>query len=172
MRKLLFFLAMAGMFFVSCDQGITVDIDTTLPMTIDKEVPLNEPVSFVVDGLGANIEAELNENGVNKDMLDAINLKELKLTVKSPEAQTFSMLSSVKAFVEAEGLGKKEIASKTIIQNDTGELILDVNEDNNLKDYLLKNSLIFSVETIVTDSLSEDVNVDVYGKFSVTGSLL
>lgn len=172
MRKVLFFLAVFGLFLVSCDQGITVDIDSTLPMTIDKESPLNEPVVLIIEGLGSSIEAELNDNGVNKDIIDAINLKELKLSIKTPADQTFTMLTSVKAFLNAEGLEKKEIAAKTNVQNNTKELILDVSSDTDLKEYLLKNSLEFSVETIVTDSLSEDINIDVYGKFSVTGSLL
>jgi hypothetical protein len=113
---------------------------------------------------------ELKNQGVEKNQIDSVKLTTLTLTIADPPSgQDFSFLQELSFFVEAEGLPRKLIASRTSFPSGETSVAMTI-EDVELAPYATAPSMNISAEvngrrpshqtTIKADmSLKVDVNV-------------
>lgn len=171
----LFFLA--GLFTLSSceklDQEFTqFTVEYTSKVTIENGIGINLPLDILTPEMETNAEAEFAVHDTRKDLIEEILLEEMSLKVTSPSNQRLDFLNSIKVYINAEGLSEVEIAFKDPVPEDVGdELQLDVN-NNNLREYIIKDKFSLRVE-IVSDQLTgQDVDIDVFSKFFVDAKLI
>ena len=104
--------------------------------------------------------------------MEDIKVKELKMKITAPEGQTFDFLKSIKIFIKAEGLEEKMIAWKTDMTDDGSTTITLETSDENLKDYILKDSFQLRTETVTDQLITKDTHIDINAVFWVDAKIL
>lgn len=116
-------------------------------------------------------QAFANNNTEAKYVKEA-KLTELKLSITTPQSQTFSFLNEIKIYISAPNHPEVLIASKTNIPATIGrELLLDV-QDVNLKPYIQGESYSIRTEAKVDEVNSQEVKIIADMHFSVTADVL
>jgi len=170
-------LFLAGLFtLTSCeklDQEFTqFNVEYTSKITVDNGLGLNLPLDILTPEMETNAEAEFAVNNTRKDLVEEVMLEELRLKVTSPSNQRLDFLNSIKIYINADGLSELEIAFKDPVPGDVGdELQLDVN-DNNLREYIIKDKFSLRVEVVSDQINGQDVDIDVFSKFFVDAKLI
>jgi len=179
MRKFALLSALfAGMvLFSSCDKidkltQFNLKYDTEVTIKSATIVNVNTPFNFYTPAVKTNSESELEVNDSRKDLVEDIKVKELKMTIKAPEGQTFDFLKSIKIFIKAEGLEEKMIAWKTDMTDDGSTTITLETADDNLKDYILEDSFQLRTETVTDQLITQDTQIGINAVFWVDARIL
>jgi hypothetical protein len=179
MRKFALLSALfAGMvLFSSCDKidkltQFNLKYDTEVTIKSATIVNINTPFNFYTPAVKTNSESELEVNDSRKDLVEDIKVKELKMTIKAPEGQTFDFLKSIKIFIKAEGLEEKMIAWKTDMTDDGSTTITLETADDNLKDYILEDSFQLRTETVTDQLITQDTQIGINAVFWVDARIL
>lgn len=115
-------------------------------------------------------QAFANNNTEAKYVKEAI-LTELKLTITSPQTQTFSFLNEIKIYLSAPDQPEVLIASKTNIPATVGnELLLDVT-GTNLKPYVQGDSYVIRTEAKLDEATTQEMKIRADMQFSVTAEV-
>ena len=179
MRKFALLSALfAGMvLFSSCDKidkltQFNLKYNTEVTIKSATIVNINTPFNFYTPAVKTNSESELEVNDSRKDLVEDIKVKELKMTIKAPEGQTFDFLKSIKIFIKAEGLEEKMIAWKTDMTDDGSTTITLETADDNLKDYILEDSFQLRTETVTDQLITQDTQIGINAVFWVDARIL
>ena len=168
----------AGMvLFSSCDKidkltQFNLKYNTEVTIKSATIVNINTPFNFYTPAVKTNSESELEVNDSRKDLVEDIKVKELKMTIKAPEGQTFDFLKSIKIFIKAEGLEEKMIAWKTDMTDDGSTTITLETADDNLKDYILEDSFQLRTETVTDQLITQDTQIGINAVFWVDARIL
>ena len=90
----------------------------------------------------------------------------------APEDANFDFLKSIKIYIKAEGLDEKMIAWKTDMRDDGSKTITLETSDDNLKDYILKDSFQLRTETVTDQLLTHDTDIEIDAVFWVDAKIL
>jgi hypothetical protein len=179
MRKIgIAFILLAGIFLVfSCKQidkltQFNLKYKTNFTIKSATIVNINTPFNFYTPAIKTNSENELEVNESRKDLVEQIMVKELKMKITAPEGQTFDFLKSIKIFIKAEDLEEKMIAWKTDMKDDGSVTITLETSDDNLKDYILKDSFQLRTETVTDQILTKDTDIEIDAVFWVDARIL
>ncbi len=173
-----FFMAIALMGLIySCkklDKLTQFDLDYTTNVTIKAAtiVSVNTPFSFNTPPVTTNSESQLEVNDSRKDLVEQIKVKKLKMKITSPPGQTFDFLKSIKIYINAEGLDEKLIAWKTDMGDDGATEIELETSDDNLKEYILKDSFTLRTETVTDQLITQDTDIEIDAVFWVDAKIL
>jgi hypothetical protein len=169
---------MTGILVVSScnklDKLTQFDLDYQTSVTIKSAtiININTPFNFYTPEVTTNSESELEVNDSRKDLVEQIKVKELKMKITAPEGQTFDFLKSIKIYINAEGLDEKMIAWKTDLADDGATTITLETADDNLKDYILKDSFQLRTETVTDQVLTQDTDIEIDVVFWVDAKIL
>jgi hypothetical protein len=94
------------------------------------------------------------------------------MKITAPEGGTFDFLKSIKIYIKAEDLDEKLIAWKTDMADDGSTTITLDTADDNLKDYILKDSFQLRTETITDQVLTNDTDIEIDAVFWVDARIL
>lgn len=175
MKKKYILFAVLFTSFISCKQidkltqfEIKYSTNFKIPSTIGINLPFNVPTPDIE----TNISEKLENNQSNKELIEQIYLKQMLLTIESPNNQTFRFLKDIDVFLLAEDLPKIKIAFKHNINNDIGqELDLDVIEQD-LQEYIKKDFYTIDVTTTTDETIFSEVNIKADLKFWVDAKIL
>ncbi len=177
-KKGLIILLLAGMSTLfSCkqiDKLTQFDLDYTTNVTIKSAaiINLNTPFNFYTPAIKTNSNSELEVNDSRKDLVEQIKVKSLKMKVTSPAGGNFDFLKSIKIYISAEDLEEKLIAWKTDLKDDGSTTITLDTSDDNLKDYILKDSFKLRTETVTDQILTQDTDIEIDAVFWVDAKIL
>jgi hypothetical protein len=147
-------------------------MDYTSSITIEKTSGINLPFDILTPEMTTNSESTYESENTNKDLIDQIILRELKLSITSPQNQNFDFLNEITISIVADGLSELVIAEARDIPEDIGDdLELEV-FDNNLKEYIAKESFQLKAETVTDKVISNDIVIEANSKFFVDADLL
>ncbi len=179
MKKIgLLFVMMTGILVISsCDKldkltQFDLDYQTSVTIKSATIVNINTPFNFYTPAITTNSESELEVNDSRKDLVEQIRVKELKMKITAPEGQTFDFLKSIKIYINAEDLDEKMIAWKTDMTDDGATTITLETADDNLKDYILKDSFQLRTETVTDQALTQDTDIEIDAVFWVDAKIL
>lgn len=148
------------------------EVEYTSMITVDNSMIINLPIDLLTPEIETNSETEFAVNITRKDLIEEILLREINLNVIRPEDQRLDFLNEIRVFINADGLSELEIAFKDPVPNDVGDtLTLDVNE-NNLREYIIKDNFSLRINVISDQITNEDVDIEVYSKFFVDAKLI
>ena len=154
------------------EELLTFNIAFTSKATISPMTGINLPIDVFTPDITTNAETEFSTRNTNKDLIDKILLKELRLTVTSPTGQTLDFLSSVEIFIQAEGLGELRIAEQTNIADNVGA-VLNLNVGaNDLAPYIKKDKFKLRMKAVTDKTVNRQVSIDIFSDFAVTAKVL
>ena len=173
---LLSFVLVSLFFGTSCEKldeeftQFTIDYNTSV--VIENGSIINLPINLLTPEIETNQESEFSVNNTRKDLVEEVMLQKLQLKVTSPDNQSLDFINKIKLYINAEGLSELEIAFKDPVPNDVGdELLLDVN-DNNLREYIIKDKFSLRVEVVSNQIMGQDVYIDVFSTFFIDAKLI
>lgn len=149
-------------FYMSYDSGISV------PSTLGIDTPFNIPTPAIT----TNSESTFAVNNTHKDLIDVINLTELRLTITDPATQTFDFLKDIEIYMSAGNLPEIKIASVyNIPKTGLTSLQLETVTDN-LKDYIVQDSIQLRAKVTTRQLIAHDTQIAVHCRFWVDAKIL
>ena len=177
MKKILFFLAFAGVLLAQqgCKKlasltqfNLNYDTDVTIPKTLGVDLPIN----VVTPPVTTNSSSEFEVNNTSKNLIDSINLTQLRLTIPETETATFDFLKNIEISIGADGLPDKKIAWLDDIPR-TGLKTIELNvAAGDLKSYIIQDSFTLKTKTTTRELISHDTKILVHCRFFVDAKIL
>lgn len=148
------------------------DMDYNTEVTIPANSLVDTPLDIPTIDMDSDSKSSFASNNTSKDLIEQINLKHLKLVLKSPSDGSLNFLKSISIYISADSLDEKKIAWKDVIPDTTkGELTLDITSDD-LKEYLIAESYKLRFNTTTNKAIEEDHLIDIDTKFFVDAKIL
>lgn len=170
------FLALALVSLGACqklEELTEFELDYTTNVTIPSTFGINLPFNINTPNIPTNTESTFAAKNTATNLIDRINLRQVKLTVTAPQGQTLEFIESVNIYISADGLGELAIASKTNVPVGTGgELLLDVAAEADLKPYIQKEAFSMRVSMVQRQALGQNVDIRLDNKFFVKARLI
>lgn len=172
MRKSLFGLLLLLVAMTGCNPSITFNVALNGSGTIEK----GDLLDSLLEGFGLgefqNVDfsttQEFKNNDVRREHVTKASLTKLTFAITSPSDQNFDFLEKVEFFVEAPGLEKKLVATKTVPKGvktfDFDLTALD------LAPYIRSEKVSFTTNTTGRKP-TQDTKLEVTAAFSITASL-
>jgi len=166
MKKNLFQLFLVVFALSSCgdlNKLTQFDLPLSQLVTIKKDmVVANMPIdSIMTPAIVTKSEEFFNTNNIKTDFIEKISLKEMKLSITSPTTGNFNFLKTIEISIMADNLNMIKIATLTDVPtNGSTDLLLDVSKDD-LKPYLLKNSIKLKIKINADETIPTDYDIDV-----------
>lgn len=173
MKKHYLLLLLLPLFFFSCKKKLTeFYVDYTSDCVISSTFSVATYFSIITPEMETNSEYNFENNNTKKKYIKSIYLKDLVLTIKSPNGQTFSFLNEVEVYLSAPGLSEISVAKKSNISNSIGNtLALDL-ENVDLQEYIKSDKFSLRLRTKTDETIAQDVDISIYTNFLVGARLI
>jgi hypothetical protein len=140
-------------------------------VTIESTGGLNLPFNLNTPPVTTNTENEFRNQNTRSNLIDEVNLNELRLEITSPTGADFSFLERIRIFIKADGLDDLEVAWKDPVPNEAQSIISLDCTDRDLQNYLKKEAFSLQVRATTDETISQDHEVTIYSEFQVKGKL-
>ncbi len=177
MKKSILVLALAGILLAQqgCKKlasltqfNLNYDTQVTIPKTLGIDLPIN----VVTPPVTTNSSSQFEVNNTSKNLIDSINLTQLRLTIPETETVTFDFLKNIEISISANGLPDKKIAwLEDIPRSGLKTIELDV-APGDLKGYIIQDSFTLKTKTTTRELISHDTQVLVHCRFFVDAKIL
>jgi len=104
--------------------------------------------------LTSTLKAELEANNTSVDMLDDLKLKSAKVTIEDDSLAKFDNIENIQLWVSADGQPEVLLASKNPIPDGLHSVTLDVNNTENLANYIKATTFTYRIKGTNTAALS------------------
>lgn len=168
----LIIIGVAGVY--SCkklDKLTQFHLEYTSSVTVPANSIVNLPISLASPDITTDYQSKFENNNTSKDLVDEIKLDKINIKVKAPHGTNLNFLKSVEVFISAEGLDEIRVASKFDVPDGLTSLDLDYISDN-LKEYVLKESIKLRVKTITDEAITQDRDLEILTRFWVNAKIL
>jgi hypothetical protein len=153
---------------VGCKDGL-------LTFSLKNNTEASIPPSTVLGGLlsqtsAANINStsSFRNEGTSADLVKEIKLEELEVTILRPGDVTFSFLDFIEVYIaDEDGENEQLIAEKRNIPNSVGVFIKLNTTGAELDEYIKAESFQILLKYNLDEVLTEDVDVDIFQRYSV-----
>lgn len=171
------FLVSIMLLTVSCEEANELtkfDIEYEESFTVPAILAIDTLRSISTPDITTNSEEKFSGNDTKKDLVEEIVLKELVLTLETPEHpdSDLSFLKSLTLYIDAEGMDETEIASSESIPDDIGNTLDMETTSVDLKEYIFKDSFSLRTEVTTDETISEDHEINAAMVFTVDAKLL
>ncbi len=153
------------------DKLTTFHLEYKSSVTVPANSVINLPLSLTTPNITTDSKGTFENNNTNRDLVQEIKLDKMNITVTAPQGSNLDFLKSIEVFISAEGLDEIRVASKFEIPDGLTSLDLDYINDN-LKDYVLKDSIKLRVKTISDKATTQDTDLEVLTRFWVNAKIL
>lgn len=149
-------------FDISYDESVTIP---ALPIS-------GVPLSINTPEIETDSESTFSINNTSKNLIEEIKLTEFRLTLVNPDDADFSFLETVEIYIAADDLEDKKLAwNPSPIVNDGNVMYLETT-DEDLKEYIFKDSFYLKITTSTDEVLTEEHDIDIKTVFSVDALIL
>ncbi len=169
------FIILALMVFDACEAidkltHFKMDYDETI--SIPSTIGINLPFNLFTPNITTNSQEVFEINDTRKDMIEMIQLTEMEFEIITPEGEDFSFLTSIEVYINAEDLEEVNIAWNTNIGEDPGGTIQLETSNDDLKEYIKKDSFNLRVKTVTDEIILTDHEINVHSTFFVDAKIL
>lgn len=170
-------LAVIALFsFSGCDKvddltKFDMEYNSTITIPSANLVGIGGVLNFGTPDITTNSENTFKNNNTDADLVESVKLKSMILTIDSPVGEDFSFVKSIKLFIKADGLPRRQLASKSDISNIETTLELAV-DDVELREYLLKNEFSIDSEITTDEVVDQEYKINVNTVFRVDAKIL
>ncbi|GAB5417345.1 MAG: hypothetical protein Crog4KO_29270 [Crocinitomicaceae bacterium] len=157
----------------SCKKKLTeFYVDYTSQVIVSSSVGQLVPFSVNTPEMETNSEFVFESNNTRKDNVEQINLEELRLTITSPNGETFSFLNSIEVFISSPNVTERKVAFKESIPSNIGTILVCDLVDVELQEYIKEDRFTLRLKTVTDETIPQDVYIDVYTNFFVKAKLI
>lgn len=171
--RLLFFLGLLSFGLGGCKKKITqfyMDYETSV--VVQSTLGSFVPFSVATPDMETNATYEFETNDTDKKRVNSIFLKNLELTITSPNSQTWSFVKDLELYIDSPNNPEVLIASENDIPNTTGtKLILQV-PATDLQSYIKDDTFSLRLKVVTDETIAQDVNINVYSNFLVDAKII
>lgn len=107
-----------------------------------------------------------------EEKIEEIYLKELELTILTPNGEDFSFLEEAEVFIQADGLPEVSIASKNPVPAGAGNNLVFDASGVDLKEYIKADEFTLRVRTVLDEAITVDHEIQVRTVFRVDAKIL
>lgn len=138
----------AAVSMVSClDKFVSANFD----YTTETDIMINGLSTIGDHTFGSSVvtsglKDELEKNNTSLDLLDELNLKSAEVTISGDSNSNFDAIEKVELYLSADGQPEVMIASKNPVPDGQTTLMLDVNNTENLANYIKSNTFTYTVK--------------------------
>jgi hypothetical protein len=168
-KKLTVFLFLTVL-FSSCsvvDKLLTFTISNQTSFKINSGFPVNSPFDVPTPEVTTNSSSEFKNNNTKTELVKDVKLKELKLTITSPNDKTFRFLKSVRLFISTDGQKEIELAFLDDINASTNTLNLNCTSQK-LDQYIKAASYKIRTQAVTKETVAQEIAINADMKFQVT----
>ncbi len=140
-------------------------------VSIEPTFKINTPFTIPTPAMTTNSSSTFAANNTSKDLVEEINLSELKLTIESPENEDFSILQSVEVYISADGETDTKIAWLDSVPANATSISLNVSNAD-LKAFIFKDEFTLKVKTVTDEVNTEQYDIRVDAKVHVNAKIL
>lgn len=141
---------------------------TTIPAT----TPIDVPFDIYTPDQTTNSSYEFEVNDTRKDKIQKITLDDLKVTITSPNGETFSFLKDISVYISADGLPEKQVAYKYDIDNSIGSVLECEETQEDLQAYVKADKFTVRLKTVTDEIITNDIDVNISTNFFVDAKLI
>ncbi|WP_086475865.1 hypothetical protein [Arenibacter amylolyticus] len=154
------------------DELTKFEMDYKQRVVIPASAGMDLPFDVFTPKTETNSSSEFAVNDTRKDLIEEIVLRKLTLSIISPEGEDFSFLESITVFMSAEDLPEIKIAWNDEVSATVGGVLeLEVSDDD-LKEYIKKDSYSLRVNTVTDELLKSDHEIEIASIFFVDAKIL
>lgn len=147
---------------------ITNSADFTIPGSSLVDVPINVGTPDVT----TSSEQSFENNNTRAELVQDVNLSELKLTITNPSDRDFSFLKSLKIFISNDSDGETLLAEIQDVPESIGnELDLETTGEN-LDAYIKKDSYNLKIEAVTDETVNSNTDITADMVFEVRAKVL
>lgn len=161
---------------ISCqkilDNLLTFPVKTSYNFTIPGTPVAGIVPSIATPEISSSSNNEFSDNGSSVDLVKQAKLEVLTMRITSPSNETFSFLSEIKIYINADGLAETLIASKSNIPENVGNEINLETTGTDLAAYVKKGSYSIKVDVVTDKIVTEEVKITSDMTFQVTADPL
>ena len=175
MKKILFAIPVLFLFLFSCNLidkltqfNLVFDKTITLPLVKGVDLPVNTEIPDVE----TNSESTFAVENTHKGMIEAVLLKESKLTITAPTNGDFSFLKSITIYMSANNLDEVRVAWQDTIPANIGNILTLKTTDADLKEFILKDSINYRVNSVIHKVIASDYSINMHSVFFVDEKIL
>lgn len=140
--------------------------------TIESGVATALPFDIFTPEITTQSESEFGGHNTNKNLVQSIKLKQMKLKIVSRSNRGFDFLNDIDLYLSAEGEEDILVAWKHDIADNVGnELVLEPGTEE-LKAYLIKDKYRIRLKVTTDKVINEDIQVTVNSVFRVDANVL
>ena len=175
MKKDLLLVFMTFALLSSCsiiDELTKFDLDYQTNYSVASTTIINTPFNFFTPDVTTQSESSFENNNTNKDLVESIKLKNIKLTIDTPEDGNFNFLKEIHVYINAEGVEELEIANIFGLEDTNSNMLeLDI-LGQELKAFIKEDSFKLRIETVTDQTISETHDITIDTKFRVDAKIL
>ena len=149
-------------FSITDKSEITISAGAATMLPFDVNTP---PVNSVA-------EKEMTMNNSRIDMIESVQLEELKMVIATPAGRTFDFLRDIEIYISADGLAEKKIAFSNAIADDVTNTIRLSTEKVELEEFLKKGTYKIRTRLTTDKILNEDIKVNITSKYRIDAKIL
>lgn len=175
MKKHLLFLFTLSLFLFNCsiiDKLTMFNIDIQTTTSIAPTTLIATPFDIMTPDIQTNSESSFANNNTRKDLIESIVLKQIKMTITSPDDGNFNFLKEMRIFIQAEGLEEVEMANIFDLEDNNSKVIILNSTGQELREYLKKDSYDLRIETTTDETINERHNITIDSEFRVDAKIL
>ncbi|NPA68064.1 MAG: hypothetical protein GXO50_05585 [Chlorobi bacterium] len=174
-----YFMILSALTLFACADGklFSFYVNDSTTVTVNGSIaPVDVPVDIATPDITTSSESEFEDNGTSVNLVKEIVLKELVLTITSPDGEDFSFLKNIHIYIstdEDDSDDETEIAWLDDISSDATSISLNVaGDDVPLDKYVKQDSYSIRTEVTTRETLNHDVDIQIDMKFRVTADPL
>jgi hypothetical protein len=159
--------------YASCakvDQFFTFTITNESTIRIPATGPIDSAFAISSPDITTNSSEAFANNNTDAGHVKNIHLKSMELNITSPPGQTFDFLKSVHVYISTNSSNEIQLAYLDSIPQGVDSIAL-IPTQSALDQYVKAPSYNLRAEAVLRQGLTQDVNVDINSKFSVTANL-
>jgi hypothetical protein len=175
MKKIVLVIPVLFLLLISCN---LIDKLTQINLVFDKTITLPSvkgvdlPVNTEIPDVETNSKSTFAVENANKGTIEAVLLKVSELTISTPTNGNFSFLKSITIYMSADNLSEVKVAWQDTIPGDSGNTLTLKTTDADLKEYILKDSINYRVNSVIHKVINSDYSINMHSVFLVDEKIL
>lgn len=148
------------------------NMDFNESITIPSATGISLPINILTPNMETNSETTFEINNTRKDLIEAINLSALSISVSAPNNADFSFLESISVYINAIDIPEVEIAWENDVPETIGNTLVMNVSGTDLQEFIKKDEFSLRLRTTTDELLTSDYQIEVAASFFVDAEIL
>ncbi|WMN12833.1 hypothetical protein QYS49_34760 [Marivirga salinae] len=178
MKTTYFLLITTFLIFTGCnlqekiDKITTFNITNSTEFTVPSSTLVDVPIDIGTPDINTSSKQTFENNNTRADLVENVNLSELKLSITNPNDRTFSFLKSLKIYISNDAEGKTLIAENQDISENVGSTLNLETTGTDLSEYIKEDTYSLEFEAVTRETTNSKTDIRAEMVFEVRAKIL